>query len=103
MFHCAGLTVARWIRQRRLERCRHDLADPELASQPVAAIAARWGYSSASDFSRAFRAAHGLPPAEYRRFARVVKTSARQPNDSRPLPPILDLGGTQEDPERNQR
>jgi AraC-like DNA-binding protein len=77
LFHDAGLTVAGWIRQRRLEGCRRDLADPALASRPVAAIAARWGYSSASDFSRAFRAAHGLPPAEYRRAARVVKDSAR--------------------------
>jgi AraC-like DNA-binding protein len=77
LFHDAGLTVAGWIRQRRLECCRRDLADPALASRPVAAIAARWGYSSASDFSRAFHAAHGMPPAEYRRSARVVKASAR--------------------------
>jgi AraC-like DNA-binding protein len=77
LFHDAGLTVAGWIRQRRLECCRRDLADPALAYRPVAAIAARWGYSSASDFSRVFRAAHGLPPAEYRRHACVVKTSAR--------------------------
>jgi AraC-like DNA-binding protein len=77
LFHDEGLTVAGWIRARRLERCRHDLADPVLAARPVAAIAARWGFASAADFSRAFRAAHGLPPAEYRRFARIVNTSAR--------------------------
>jgi AraC-like DNA-binding protein len=76
LFHDEGLTVAGWIRQQRLERCRRDLSDPELAHRPVAAIAGRWGYSSAGDFSRAFRAAHGLPPAEYRRSARVVKSSA---------------------------
>jgi AraC-like DNA-binding protein len=77
LFHDEGLTVAGWIRRRRLERCRRDLTDPALASQPVAAIAARWGFSSAGDFSRAFRAVHGLPPAEYRMSARVVKSSAR--------------------------
>ena len=71
------MTVAGWIRSRRLERCRRDLADPSLAARPVAAIAARWGFSSAADFSRAFRTAHGVPPAEYRRFARVVNTPAR--------------------------
>lgn len=76
LFHDEGLTVAGWIRQRRLASCRRDLADPALASLSVAAIAARWGFSSASDFSRAFRAAQGLPPSEYRRFARVVKDSA---------------------------
>ena len=77
LFHDEGLTVAGWIRRRRLERCRRDLADPELAARPVAAIAARWGFSSAGDFSRAFRAVHGLPPAEYRMSARIVKVPAR--------------------------
>jgi AraC-like DNA-binding protein len=77
LFHDEGLTVAGWIRQRRLERCRRDLADPALASRPVAAIAARWGFSSAADFSRAFRAGHGMPPAEYRRSARAVNGAAR--------------------------
>jgi len=76
LFHDEGLTVAGWIRRRRLERCRRDLSDPALDSRPVAAIAARWGFSSASDFSRVFHAAHGLPPAEYRRSARVVQGSA---------------------------
>jgi AraC-like DNA-binding protein len=76
LFHEEGLTVAGWIRRRRLECCRRDLSDPALAARPVAAIAAKWGFSSASDFSRAFRAGHGLPPAEYRRSARVVNASA---------------------------
>jgi transcriptional regulator GlxA family with amidase domain len=43
-----------------------------MESRPVAAIAARWGFSSAADFSRAFRAAHGMPPAEYRRSAALA-------------------------------
>jgi AraC-like DNA-binding protein len=77
LFHDEGLTVAGWIRQRRLEQCRRDLADPALAARPVAAIAARWGFTSAADFSRTFRASHGMPPAEYRRSARVVNTAAR--------------------------
>ena len=69
LFQEQGTTVAGWIRQRRLEGCRRDLADPELASRPVAAIAARWGYSSASYFGQVFRAAHGMPPHEYRQWA----------------------------------
>jgi AraC-like DNA-binding protein len=77
LFHDEGLTVAGSIRQRRLERCRNDLSDPALAARPVAAIAARWGFSSPGDFSRAFRAVHGLPPAEYRMSARSVNSSAR--------------------------
>ena len=46
LFHEESLTVAGWIRRRRLECCRRDLADPALAARPVAAIAARWGFSS---------------------------------------------------------
>jgi AraC-like DNA-binding protein len=77
LFHDEGLTVAGWIRRRRLECCRRDLSDPALGSRPVAAIAARWGFSSAGDFTRAFRAVHGLPPSRYRSCARIVNVPAR--------------------------
>jgi AraC-like DNA-binding protein len=63
-------TVAGWIRARRLEACRRDLADPALASRPVAAIAARWGFRNPASFSQVFKAAHGLPPQGYRQLAR---------------------------------
>jgi AraC-like DNA-binding protein len=66
LFETQEATVAGWIRQRRLERCRRDLLDPALADRSVAAIAARWGLTSPAHFSRIFRAAYGLPPAEYR-------------------------------------
>jgi AraC-like DNA-binding protein len=59
--------VAGWIRERRLERCRRDLLDPALAARPMGAVAARWGLTDPAAFSRAFRAAYGLPPLEYRR------------------------------------
>jgi AraC-like DNA-binding protein len=59
-------TVAASIRRRRLERCRQDLLDPGLSHRPVGAVGARWGFPDATAFSRAFRAAYGLPPAEYR-------------------------------------
>jgi AraC-like DNA-binding protein len=77
LFHDEGLTVAGWIRAQRLDRCRRDLADPALGARPVAAIGARWGFSSASEFGRAFRAAYGMPPAEYRRSARAAHGPAR--------------------------
>jgi AraC-like DNA-binding protein len=77
LFHDEGLTVAGWIRRRRLERCRRDLADPALAGRPIAAIATRWGFSSAAEFSRTFRAVHGLAPSDYRESARSVNGSAR--------------------------
>ncbi|MGW1226840.1 AraC family transcriptional regulator [Streptomyces sp. NPDC001515] len=61
-----GETVAAWIRAQRLERARLDLEDPALRSLPVHAVAARWGIPRPSDFSRAFRAAHGVSPQEHR-------------------------------------
>jgi len=66
LFQSRGCTVAGWIRARRLERCRRDLADPALAARPVHAIGARWGFPDPAHFSRVFRAAYGLSPTEYR-------------------------------------
>lgn len=62
-------SVAATVRRRRLERCRTDLARPELAGRPVHDIAARWGFANAPAFSRAFRAAYAIGPAEFRRAA----------------------------------
>ncbi|MFE6050461.1 AraC family transcriptional regulator [Kitasatospora sp. NPDC056446] len=64
-----GETVAAWIRARRMEKAHRDLADPALRALPVHAVAARCGIPRASDFSRAFRAAYGLPPGEHRHQA----------------------------------
>ncbi|XVQ06272.1 helix-turn-helix domain-containing protein [Spirillospora sp. CA-255316] len=67
LFESQDTTVAAWIRHRRLERCRRDLADPVYLGQPVSAIAARWGLPDPAHFSRLFRRVYGTPPAEYRR------------------------------------
>jgi len=66
LFHASGMTVAGWIRQRRLERCGHDLRDPHCAAWPVAAVGARWGYPDPAHFSRLFKATYGLGPRDYR-------------------------------------
>jgi AraC-like DNA-binding protein len=67
LFEAQDTTVAAWIRHRRLEHCRKDLADPALRTVSVGAVAARWGLPDLAHFSRLFRRAYGLPPAEYRR------------------------------------
>ena len=66
LFQHDGITVAAWIREQRLERARRDLADPALRAVPVHQIAARWGFSHAAVFSRAFRAGYGVAPNDYR-------------------------------------
>jgi AraC-like DNA-binding protein len=70
LFALEETTVSRWIQQRRLERCRRDLASAPSAEQTVSAIAARWGLTNAAHFSRLFRAAYGVPPSEYRQLNR---------------------------------
>lgn len=67
LFDDEELTVGRWVRARRLESIKRDLADPLLARHPVAAIAARRGLLNASYFSQIFRAEYGERPADYRR------------------------------------
>lgn len=62
-----GTTVSAWIRSRRLDRSRRDLADPLLRDRPVSAIAARWGFTPAH-FTRLFRAVYGVTPTDYRRM-----------------------------------
>ncbi|MFI0937328.1 helix-turn-helix domain-containing protein [Streptomyces sp. NPDC021020] len=70
LFQRQGTSVAAWIKQRRLDRCRRDLGDPHLAHVPIAAIASRWGLPLPAEFSRAFRAAYGMTPSDYRHAAR---------------------------------
>ncbi|MEV5151382.1 helix-turn-helix domain-containing protein [Streptomyces werraensis] len=72
LFQQEGQTVAGFIRERRLEQCRRDLANPRLAARPIHAIAARWGFTSPAHFSQAFRAAYGLSPRQYRQECTTV-------------------------------
>ncbi|MBM4794127.1 helix-turn-helix domain-containing protein [Streptomyces sioyaensis] len=69
LFQDGDATVAAEIRRQRLEGARRDLTDPARHRTPVHAIAARWGYHRATDFSRAYRAAYGIAPKEHRRRA----------------------------------
>jgi AraC-like DNA-binding protein len=69
LFAAHDLSVAAFIRDRRLDRCRRDLADPRLRVVPVAAIAANWGLPAGAQFSRAFREAYGVSPRAYREGA----------------------------------
>jgi AraC-like DNA-binding protein len=66
LFEGDGSTVSSWIRRRRLEGCRSDLADPARRGETVASIGARWGLANPAHLSRLFRDAYGLSPTEYR-------------------------------------
>lgn len=76
LFESEGTTATEWIRSRRLLHCSSDLLDPELSSTPIAAIAARWGMTDSSYFSRMFKAAFDVSPREYRSQATTIGTDA---------------------------
>ncbi len=67
LFGATGTTVSQWIKQRRLEGARRDLADPLRAAETVAAISERWGFEDAGYFSRIFKQSFGQTPGEWRR------------------------------------
>ncbi|SBT47311.1 Helix-turn-helix domain-containing protein [Micromonospora narathiwatensis] len=67
LYENEGLSLAGWIRHRRLEHCRHDLADPRQAHRTIQSVAFRRGFSDAAHFSRLFRSAYGMSPKDYRK------------------------------------
>jgi AraC-like DNA-binding protein len=68
-----GISLGDWIRARRLEECRKDIASTG-AAEPVFAVARRWGFTDASSFARMFRATFGMSPREWR------ETNRRRPH-----------------------
>ncbi|WP_190087324.1 helix-turn-helix domain-containing protein [Streptomyces melanogenes] len=75
LFRDQPTSVAESIRRRRLARCHAELARPESGHRTVEAIAARWGFASATAFGRAFRNAYGITPGEHRAAARSLSTA----------------------------
>ena len=59
-----GLPVHAWLRQRRMERAAELLRSSSLS---VLGVAQSVGYSSASQFTAAFRRQYGVTPAQYRK------------------------------------
>lgn len=66
LFEGEGVTVSRLIQQRRLEACAGELARRSRTAPTVSAVAQRWGFVNPAHFSRAFRAAYGMSPREWR-------------------------------------
>jgi AraC-like DNA-binding protein len=81
LFQNDGTTVSQWVRRRRLEACRVELGRSHRRFT-VAAVANRWGFGSASHFSRTFRGAYGMSPREWQSLA----TSAFPPVTPAPAP-----------------
>lgn len=67
VFARRGLTVAAWIKSRRLEAARRALSSAATAEVPISQVALRFGFSSASFFSREFARQFGDSPRQYRK------------------------------------
>ncbi|MFJ8787824.1 helix-turn-helix domain-containing protein [Streptomyces sp. NPDC102462] len=66
LFQRQGTTVNAWVRTRRLEAAREELAQAGAAHRSIAAVAARWGFTNPSHFSRTFRETYGMSPVQWR-------------------------------------
>jgi AraC-like DNA-binding protein len=66
LFTRKGHTVAGWIRERRLQECRSDLADPRMRERTITEIAFFWGFSDSAHFSRSFKNQFGICPTAFR-------------------------------------
>jgi len=63
-----GISLAAWIRTRRLESCRQALVDAR-PDTTISTVARRFGFTDMSSFSRSFRAEYGMTPREWRGLA----------------------------------
>lgn len=79
LFEGEGTTVGRFIRQRRLEECGRELARRGRTVPTVSAVAQRWGFVNPAHFSRAFRAAYGVSPREWRNLRTAQDDLGRSP------------------------
>ncbi|MFB9434636.1 helix-turn-helix domain-containing protein [Streptomyces showdoensis] len=66
LFEGEGTTVGQFVRRRRLEECRRELARRGRTTPTVSAVAQRWGFVNPAHFSRSFRAEYGVSPREWR-------------------------------------
>ena len=66
IFQREGVSTAKWIRMRRLERCRADLEDPAKRVLSISQIGFSHGFGNISSFNRAFKDRFGVSPKGFR-------------------------------------
>ncbi len=69
--YMAGITLAEYIRRRRMSLAAVDLQD---GKEKIIDIAGKYGYSSPTAFNRAFQAFHGIAPSAVRGEGVSVKS-----------------------------
>ena len=66
LFGQTGQSFGEWLLRKRLEEARRLLASPATAGRPISDIALAAGFNDLSTFYRAFRAAWGTTPGDFR-------------------------------------
>lgn len=77
LFHDAGTSFCRWIKQARLDHCAADLSNPDLHDRSITEISFGWGFNDAAHFSRTFRSEFGMTPRAYRNGALHMKVNGK--------------------------
>ncbi|NJN64507.1 MAG: helix-turn-helix domain-containing protein [Acidobacteria bacterium] len=70
LFKQSGVTVCKWIWERRLKATREDLLDPAMAAKSISEIAYSRGFNDSAHFSRAFKERFHLSPSQLRNKGR---------------------------------
>ena len=68
--YMTGMTLTEYVRRRRLTLAAQDL---QYGKMPIIDIAMKYGYDSATAFSRAFAKQHGITPSVYRKDGGSLK------------------------------
>jgi acetamidase/formamidase/AraC-like DNA-binding protein len=69
LFEGMGLSFTAYLRQRRLERCRAELANRQYGHLSISDICFRWGFNDAAHFSHVFRDRYQMSPRQFRQQA----------------------------------
>jgi len=67
LFQHSGMTVTKWIWERRLKAAREDLLNPVLREESITEIAYKRGFNDSAHFSRAFKARFTISPSQLRK------------------------------------
>jgi AraC-like DNA-binding protein len=80
LFQQSGMTVCKWIWERRLKATREDLLDPAMEKNRISEIAFRRGFNDPAHFSRAFKERFGLSPSQLR--SKATGAAATSPDEA---------------------
>jgi acetamidase/formamidase/AraC-like DNA-binding protein len=90
LFEATGQSFSAYLRSRRLDRCRAELADPVYAKMSISDICFRWGFNDLAHFSRTFREQYGTSPRAFRHEASLALARQLVRRISRGLPSRAD-------------